>query len=54
MRALPLDHRAHRRVAGRVAAAARIRYERDAGRFYALVLLACSVICFNTLQQPPW
>jgi transposase len=32
----------------------RIRYERDSGRFYALVLLACSVICFNALQQPPW
>jgi transposase len=30
----------------------RIRYERDAGRFYALVLLACSVICFNALMQP--
>jgi hypothetical protein len=23
-------------------------------RFYALVLLACSVICFNALQRPPW
>ena len=32
----------------------RIRYERSSERFYALVLLACSVICFNTLQQPPW
>jgi transposase len=32
----------------------RIRYERDSERFYALVLLACSVICFNALQQPPW
>jgi transposase len=31
----------------------RIRYERSCERFYALVLLACSVICFNTLQQPP-
>jgi transposase len=31
----------------------RIRYERDSERFYALVLLACSVICFNALQQPP-
>ena len=32
----------------------RIRYERSSERFYALVLLACAVICFNTLQQPPW
>jgi transposase len=32
----------------------RIRYERSSERFYALVLLACSVICFSTLQQPPW
>ena len=32
----------------------RIRYERSSERFYALVLLACSVICFNALQQPPW
>jgi transposase len=31
----------------------RIRYERDSQRFYALVLLACSVICFNALQRPP-
>jgi transposase len=32
----------------------RIRYERSSERFYALVLLACSVICFHTLQRPPW
>jgi transposase len=32
----------------------RIRYERSSERFYALVLLACSVMCFNTLQRPPW
>jgi transposase len=32
----------------------RIRYERCSERFYALAMLACSVICFNTLQQPPW
>jgi Transposase DDE domain len=32
----------------------RIRYERYSERFYALAMLACSVICFNTLQQPPW
>jgi transposase len=31
----------------------RIRYERDSERFYALVLLACSVICCNALQRPP-
>ena len=32
----------------------RIRYERSSERFYALAMLACSVVCFNTLQQPPW
>jgi transposase len=32
----------------------RIRYERDSERFYALVLLACSIISFKVLQQPPW
>jgi transposase len=32
----------------------RIRYERCAERFYALAMLACSVICSNALQQPPW
>ena len=32
----------------------RIRYERDSQRFYALVLLACSVLCFNALQRQPW
>jgi transposase len=32
----------------------RIRYERDSERFYALVLPACSVICFNALHQSPW
>ena len=32
----------------------RIRYERSSERFYALVLLACSVICFNALRQPSW
>jgi IS5 family transposase len=31
----------------------RIRYERDSGRFYALVL-ACSIICCNALTQPSW
>jgi IS5 family transposase len=31
----------------------RIRYERSSERFYALVLLACSIICFNALQQQP-
>jgi transposase len=29
----------------------RIRYERCSERFYALVLLACSVICFKALPQ---
>jgi transposase len=32
----------------------RIRYERGSERFYALAMLACSVICFNALRQPPW
>ncbi len=32
----------------------RIRYERGSERFYALAMLACAVICFNALQQPPW
>jgi transposase len=31
----------------------RIQYERDSERFYAMALLACSVICFNALQRPP-
>jgi transposase len=31
----------------------RIRYERSSERFYALVLLACSVICFNALGSQP-
>jgi transposase len=30
-----------------------IRYERCSERFYALVMLACSAILFNALQQPP-
>jgi transposase len=30
----------------------RIRYERSSERFSALAMLACSVICFNALQQP--
>ena len=32
----------------------RIGHERSSERFYAVVLLACAVICFNTLQQQPW
>jgi transposase len=28
----------------------RIRYERSSQRFYALAMLACSVICFTALQ----
>jgi transposase len=31
----------------------RIRYERSSERFYALAMLACSVICFNALRAPP-
>jgi transposase len=32
----------------------RIRYECCSERFYTLAMLACLVICFNALQQPPW
>jgi transposase len=32
----------------------RIRHERSGERFYALVMLACAIICFNALRQPPW
>jgi hypothetical protein len=32
----------------------RIRYERSSERSYALAMLACSVICYNALTQPPW
>ena len=32
----------------------RIRHERSSERCYALAMLACTVICFNALQQPPW
>jgi IS5 family transposase len=32
----------------------RIRYERSGERFYALAMLACAIICFNALGQPPW
>jgi hypothetical protein len=28
--------------------------ERSSERFYALAMLACAVICFNTLQRSPW
>jgi transposase len=31
----------------------RIRYERSSERFYALAMLACAVLCFSALQQPP-
>jgi len=31
----------------------RIRYERSSERFYALAMLACSVICFRSLKRPP-
>jgi IS5 family transposase len=31
----------------------RTRNEPDSERFYALAMLACAVICFNALQQPP-
>jgi transposase len=32
----------------------RVRYDQSPERFFAFVLLACSVICFKALQQPPW
>ena len=32
----------------------RMRYERSDARFYAFVLLACSLLSFYVLQQPPW
>ena len=32
----------------------RVRYERSDARFYAFVLLACSLLSFHLLQQPPW
>jgi transposase len=32
----------------------RTRDARSSERFSALVLLACSIICFNALQQRPW
>jgi IS5 family transposase len=32
----------------------RIRYERSSWRFYALAMLACSIIWVNALRQPPW
>ena len=32
----------------------RIRYERGSERFYALAMLACSVICFQALGPPRW
>jgi Transposase DDE domain len=45
------DHHRCRAYLRRRGIRPRIRYERDSERFYALVLLACSVTCFNTLQQ---
>jgi hypothetical protein len=50
----------HRWTIGRIGAwlggfrRLRIGYERDSERFYVLVLLACSIISFKALQQPPW
>jgi transposase len=49
----PLDHRADRGAWLGDFRRLRARYERDSERFYALVLLACSVICFNALQRLP-
>jgi hypothetical protein len=31
-----------------------MRYERSDARFYAFGLLACSLLSFHALQQPPW
>jgi transposase len=49
----PLEDRAHRAWLGGFRRL-RIRYERCSERFYALAMLACSIICFNALRQPPW
>jgi transposase len=32
----------------------RMRYERSDARFYTFVLLACSLLSFQVLRQPPW
>jgi transposase len=32
----------------------RLRYERSDARFYVFVLLACSLLSFQVLWQPPW
>ena len=29
-----------------------VRWDRDSGRWFAFVLLACAVVCFNRLQPP--
>jgi transposase len=29
-----------------------LRWDRDSGRWFAFVLLACAVVCFNRLHQP--
>jgi IS5 family transposase len=29
-----------------------VRWDRDSGRWFAFVLLACAVVCFNRLHQP--
>jgi hypothetical protein len=29
-----------------------VRWDRDAGRWFAFVLVACAVVCFNRLYQP--
>ena len=47
----PLDDRTHQRMLGGFRWLC-IRYER-CSQFYAVAEMACSVICFNGLQQPP-
>ena len=32
----------------------RVRYERSDARYYTFVLLACSLLSYHVLQQPPW
>lgn len=32
----------------------RIRFDICDERFYAFVLLACSMVCYRTLTTPPW
>jgi|SRR5215204_3844461 len=48
------DHRRCRRYLRQRGIRPRMRYERSSERFYALAMLACSVICFRARSQPVW